>query len=703
MKLRLLALLLCLLLLLTGCGKKKGEAEGNDGSGTQGAAAELGDADKSFGAPVEELGAYDGYFEEECTDITVSCLSGTENAYRLEGNTLYFTALTEDSTYALSGRLRGNVVIDVGDDVRLELELHGFSLVSETVNPMMVISAEQVTVKAKKDTANYLYDKRGAIDKTDETLYAGAIHSAADLELCGKGSLTVVSENLNGIHSKGNLEVRNLSLFVSCVDNALKGNDGVRILGGTTTLIATGGDGIKTASSAVSKKGNQRGTVSVSGGTHSIYAARDGIDAAYDAIIEDSSTVLRIYTARYSNYSVGTDATVSSSDYYIRFTDNAYRYSVQYFNSESDFVWVNATYHSAVQGDRSTYYYYSFPKNTAYGKMKLYIYSSDMEQGQDGEYLICSDFLALNTAHDTFALTERGGRLSYAWTDYSTNIREEGFGGPGGMNDGNTEKGNYSTKGIKAANEIVIRDGTVSIKSYDDAIHANSDGELENGTAPLGNVTVSGGDVTVYTNDDGLHADGTVEISAGTVRVLASYEGIEGARVLLSGGCISVQARDDGINATATEGTGVTISGGSIYLCCSGDGIDANSRTAYSGIVFSGGNTVVLSDSNGNSALDTEQGYTYTGGIVVAVMPRGGMSNEATHCRNFSSVGKTAGLSLSSGNYLVATVGNCTATVQMPFSLSALVILLGDTSAKAAVKTTVSAVLDENGVAWNEK
>ena len=36
---------------------------------------------------------------------------------------------------------------------------------------------------------------------------------------------------------------------------------------------------------------------------------------------------------------------------------------------------------------------------------------------------------------------------------------------------------------------------------------------------------------------------------------------------------------------------------------------------------------IVISNSSGNSAIDTEQGYTYTGGKVIAIMPRGGMSN----------------------------------------------------------------------------
>ena len=269
------------------------------------------------------------------------------------------------------------------------------------------------------------------------------------------------------------------------------------------------------------------------------------------------------------------------------------------------------------------------------------------------------------------------------------------------MGGGNTDKGEYSTKGIKAANEIVINNGTVNIKSYDDAIHANNDTTLENGATPLGNVTVNGGNITAYSNDDGLHADGTLNIKAGTVSVTNSYEGVEGTTVNISGGYVSVTAKDDGINATTTTGVAIAISGGTVYIYCTGDGIDSNSRTSYQGIVFSGGNTVVISNSSGNSAIDSEQGYAYEGGAVIAIMPRGGMSSEATHCQNFSSVGKSTQTSLSSGSYLVVGIGNQTATVKMPASINALVITLGDSSPSITTESSVSVELDGNGVAWN--
>ena len=727
MKTRILALLLCFGLLLTGCGGNgsKDDISNNGGhnnqtennnnienneteSGTQGEVADLGDDNKTFGEDIEDEGAYDGYFESASTDIDVKCVSGTDKAYKLEGTTLTFGAIGEETVYSISGTFRGNIVIDVGDNYKFDLELHGLSLVCNSANPITVKSGDEVAIKAKKDSKNYIYDTRAAIDQADETLYSGAIHSDVDLEIGGKGALTVVSENNNGIHSKDDLQVKNLTLFVACIDNALKGNDGVEIEGGDTTLIASGGDCIKTSRSDVSEKGNQRGNITITGGTHTLYAACDGIDAAYNVSVDDSATVLNIYTDKYSNYSK--EVTATSSDVnYIRFTSNKYYYSVKYYNSDTDYVWVNAEYHSQVSGSRSTYYYYSYPKMPDYAKQQFFIYEKESQRGQEEECLVSSDYLTPNSGSDTFALTQSYNGLSYQWSNYTTKIQEGGFGGgpggfgggPGGFGDGNTDKGEYSTKGIKAANEIVINNGTVNIKSYDDAIHANNDTSLENGATPLGNVTINGGNITAYSNDDGLHADGILSIKAGTVSVTNAYEGLEGTTVDISGGYVSVNSKDDGINATTTSGTAIAISGGTVYIYCTGDGIDSNSRTADVGIVFSGGKTVVISNSGMNSAIDTENGYTYTAGSVIAIMPRGGMSNEATHCDNFTSIGKSTQTSLTSGGYLVVGIGDTTATIKSSVSLNAMVIILGSNAPNIKTESSTNLTLDENGVAWN--
>lgn len=162
-------------------------------SGTQGEVADLGDDNKTFGEDIEDEGAYDGYFEGESADIVVECVSGTDKAYKLEGTTLTFTTIGGETVYSISGTFRGNIVIDVGESYKFELELHGLSLVCNSTNPITIISGDEVAIKAKKDTKNYIYDMRSAIDSTDDTLYSGAIHSDVDLEIGGKGELTVIS------------------------------------------------------------------------------------------------------------------------------------------------------------------------------------------------------------------------------------------------------------------------------------------------------------------------------------------------------------------------------------------------------------------------------------------------------------------------------------------------------------------------------
>jgi hypothetical protein len=123
----------------------------------------------------------------------------------------------------------------------------------------------------------------------------------------------------------------------------------------------------------------------------------------------------------------------------------------------------------------------------------------------------------------------------------------------------------------------------------------------------------------------------------------------------------------------------ITVSGGYIHINASGDGIDSNSRSSYQGIIFSGGKTVVISTSGGNSAIDTEQGYDYTGGYVLAVMPSGGMSSEAKRCKNFNSVAQSTSMKLNANEDLkVGDIFN----VKIPTSLNALVIFIGDTDAK---------------------
>ena len=68
------------------------------------------------------------------------------------------------------------------------------------------------------------------------------------------------------------------------------------------TAISKQGDALKTKNTDISSKGNQRGTITIDGGTLNLYAATDAIDASYDVII-DGNPEINCYTNKYSEYS----------------------------------------------------------------------------------------------------------------------------------------------------------------------------------------------------------------------------------------------------------------------------------------------------------------------------------------------------------------------------------------------------------------
>ena len=84
-----------------------------------------------------------------------------------------------------------------------------------------------------------------------------------------------------------------------------------------------------------------------------------------------------------------------------------------------------------------------------------------------------------------------------------------------------------SRKGIKAAKELFILGGTLTLDCEDDALHASD-------------ITVSGGTAELSSGDDALHADRTLTVTGGSIRVLICLEGLDSLNTAVSGGEISI-------------------------------------------------------------------------------------------------------------------------------------------------------------------
>ena len=195
-----------------------------------------------------------------------------------------------------------------------------------------------------------------------------------------------------------------------------------------------------------------------------------------------------------------------------------------------------------------------------------------------------------------------------------------------------------SMKGLKATAGMLINGGTFGITAEDDAVHSNT------------SITVNGGAFEISSGDDAFHADEALVISQGEITVTESYEGLEALNIEISGGSIRLVASDDGINAAGgVDSSGfsgtqdayggrpggmggpggarppeqfggssssnglISISGGTVYIQASGDGIDANGD-----LNISGGSITVCGPTVGDTAvLDYDGTGTISGGTFI--------------------------------------------------------------------------------------
>jgi len=116
--------------------------------------------------------------------------------------------------------------------------------------------------------------------------------------------------------------------------------------------------------------------------------------------------------------------------------------------------------------------------------------------------------------------------------------------------DSTTYDENESAKGFKLSSdvegaEIKIYSGDFSFNTADDAFHSNRD------------ITILGGNFIINSKDDGICAKYKLEIGKKnskldnlSIKILNSYEALEGMNIVIYSGRISVKSENDGINSS---------------------------------------------------------------------------------------------------------------------------------------------------------
>ncbi len=310
-------------------------------------------------------------------------------------------------------------------------------------------------------------------------------------------------------------------------------------------------------------------------------------------------------------------------------------------------------------------------------------------------------------------LTVSGGNMVLTTTDTDGVVLKEfegnptsgsmggGFGRPGGMmGESSADKAAISAKGLKAAGNLTVSGGKITIVAQDDGIHSDT------------NVHISNGMIHIRAADDGIHAEKELTVSGGVLTVAQSFEGLEALHINVLGGTNRITASDDGANATNGMGGGfggpggtppggfpggrprsgdtettstdtplLNFAGGYNVFDAGGDGIDSNGN-----IVISGGTVIVYGPTdNGNGPIDSGDGgysVTISGGMLLAV-GSSGMAESAENAGQAVLAASWRGTGLSAGELVGITdeSGKVLAAFELPKAISSIVFSSADLTA----------------------
>lgn len=178
----------------------------------------------------------------------------------------------------MSGKITsGQVIVDVGEDNTITLNLDGVEISSQTSSPILIKSGK-ATINLLDGSENYLADETYSEDADENaTLYA-----KEDLTITGNGTLTIQANGNDGLTSKDDLLIKGGNLIVNAVDDGIRGKNSLTIEDGQITVTA-GGDGLKSDD-------EEDGNILINSGSITISAGSDGIDA-YNSITINNGTI----------------------------------------------------------------------------------------------------------------------------------------------------------------------------------------------------------------------------------------------------------------------------------------------------------------------------------------------------------------------------------------------------------------------------
>ncbi len=202
-------------------------------------------------------------------ETSVSCDS---DSVQIKGTQI---TLTEEATYIFSGVLEdGQIIVNAGDQDKLQLVLDGAEITSESSAALYVLEADKVFVTLAEGSENVLANG-GEFEAIDDNNIDGAVFSKQDLTFNGNGTLTVTSPADHGIVCKDDLVFASGTYVIESASHGVDVNDSVRVADADITVTA-GKDGIR----AENDENSEKGFVYIKDGSFEISAEGDGLSSS---------------------------------------------------------------------------------------------------------------------------------------------------------------------------------------------------------------------------------------------------------------------------------------------------------------------------------------------------------------------------------------------------------------------------------------
>ena len=452
-------------------------------------------------------------------------------------------------TYQLSGSSSDGEFNMSSGQYKCTVQLAGLTLTNPIGAAITIMNGKRIQLSAKNGTQNTLTDGSGS--------QKGCIYSKGQIQLQGKGSLTVNGKASHAIKSGDYVAIKNLTLNIaSAVKDGISCNKYFLMESGTVTISGVGDDGIQAdleedndATGVTTKHEDENsGNVYVESGNLTITvsaAATKGVKAAGDIFIADG--IINVTT-----------------------TGNG-----AYDSDEQD-----AKGCAGLKSDNNI--------NISGGTLTL------KSTGSGGKCIKADNLLTVSGGN--ISATSTGSKYQYSssitaspkaikagYRVAQSNSRQEAPGWPGGGGMDNTKYDYYggivisggtlyakssNHEAIESKSTITVTDGYVYAESGDDAINSASDFTI-NGGYVIGNSS----------GNDGLDANGNFYINGGNVFAVAKGTpevGIDantegGYKLYITGGnIVAIGGLESGYSLTGGTSKSTSYSKGSWYTLKSG-------------------------------------------------------------------------------------------------------------------------------------